>query len=388
MGRATPHIPPPVRELTLAKPSSLRFGAQLGRGSMATVYRAVETRGLGLETSVAVKVFDVVASDEEERIFEILARTMRDAACVRHPNVAQTLDFGFINPLQPFVVSELVDGRPLAALLDAYQNVGRRMPLDLALFIGVEIAEALAGARCARSSDGVRLGLTHGELSPRDVLLSWNGEVKVTDFGVAAAARASSSIRSFSVLARRARSLAPEVARGRGGDARSDVFSLGVTLRTMMLGPRFPASVSDGEALELARDGAVVDGVFEPQLPDALTAILQRALDLDPSKRYPHAGALAVDLRRVALTMGVGDGRPFLRSALSHVLGAASADDEITSELVDRRPSLPEPTDRFARLRGDRPSGTLPRAIRMKSGEVFDEEDGIVLEPYDETDDG
>jgi serine/threonine protein kinase len=230
--------------------------------------------------------------------------------------------------------------------------------------------------------------LTHGELSPADVLLSWNGDVKVTDFGIASAARASSNIRSFSVLARRARSLAPEVARGRGGDARSDVFSLGVTLRAMMLGPRFPASISDGEALELARDGAVVDGVFEPQLPDELTAILQRALDLDPSKRYPHAGALAVDLRRVALTMGVGDGRAFLRSALSRALGAAAADDEITSELLDRRPSQPDPTDRFARLRGDRPSGTLPRAIGTKSGDVFDEEDGIELEDFDEIDDG
>jgi serine/threonine-protein kinase len=355
---------------------------------MATVYHAVETRSLGVEAAVAVKVFDVLASDEHESIFEILAHAVRDAACVRHPNVAQTLDLGCIGPLQPFVVSELVEGRPLTALLEAYRRAARRMPLDLALFIGVEIAEALAGARCACSSDGIRLGLTHGELSPADVLLSWNGEVKVTDFGIASAARAASSIRSFSALARRARSLAPEVARGRAGDARSDVFSLGVTLRAMMLGPRFPASISDGEALELARDGAVVDGVFEPQLPDELTAILHRALDLDPAKRYAHAGALAVDLRHVAYAMGVGDGRAFLRSALPRVLGAAASDDEITSELSDPRPSQPEPTDRFARLRGDRPSGTLPRAVRRKSGEVLDEEDGIELDDFQEIDEG
>jgi eukaryotic-like serine/threonine-protein kinase len=387
MGRATPLIPPPVREITLSKASTLRLGTQLGRGSMATVYRALETRGLGIETAVAVKVFDIVASDEHESIFEILARTVRDSACIRHPNVVQTLDLGFITPLQPFVVSELVEGRPLAALLDAYQRAGRRMPLDLALFIGVEIADALAGARCACSSIGIRLGLTHGELSPSDVLLSWNGEVKVTDFGIAASARAASSIRSFSALARRARALAPEVARGRGGDARSDVFSLGITLRAMMLGPRFPASISDTEALELARDGVVVDGVFEPQLPDELTAILQRALDLDPANRYPHAGALADELRGVAYAMGVGDGRAFLRNALPRVLGDGSSDEEVTSELLDRRTSQPEPTDRFARLRGDRPSGTLPRAIRMKSG-VLDEEDGIELDDFEEVDDG
>jgi serine/threonine-protein kinase len=372
-----------MREITLSKPASLRLGAQLGRGSMATVYRAVATRSLGVEAAVAVKVFDVVASDEHESIFEILARAVSDAACVRHPNVVQTLDLGCIGLLQPFIVSELVEGRPLTALLDAYQSTSRRMPLDLALFIGLEIAEALAGARRACSSAGVRLGLTHGELSPSDVLLSWNGEVKVTDFGLAAAARAASSVRSFSMLARRARSLAPEVARGRVGDARSDVFSLGVTLRAMMLGPRFPAAISDGQALELARDGAVVGGVFDPKLPDELTAILKRAIELDPNKRYPHAGALAVDLRHVAYAMGVGDGRAFLRAALPRVLGASAADDEITSELVAPRRSQPEPTDRFARLRGDRPSGTLARALRVTSGVDFDEEDGILLDDGD-----
>ncbi len=311
---------------------------------MATVYRAVETRSLGVETAVAVKVFDVVATDEQEAIFEILANTVRNAACIRHPNVAQTLDLGCIGPLQPFVVSELVEGCTLASLLAAYQRIGRRMPLDVALFIGVEIAEALAGARCACTSAGIRLGLTHGELSPSEVLLSWGGEVKVTDFGIASAARASSSVRSFSALAKRVRSLAPEVARGQVGDARSDVFSLGVALRTMMLGPRFPSSISDAEAFELARLGAVVDGVFEPQLPDDLTAIFQRALDRDPGNRYPHAGALAVELRRIAYGMGVGDGRAFLR-ARSRVCSvpprATTKSPRSCSNVARRNPSRP-----------------------------------------------
>ena len=194
------------------------------------------------------------------------------------------------------------------------------------------------------------------------MLLSWHGEVKVGDFGVAASARAASSVRSVRALARRVRALAPEVARGQLGDARSDVFSLGVMLREMMVGPRFPQIVSDAEALVWARDGVVHQSLFEPQLPQALQAILTRAVERDPAHRYPHAGVLGYELRRVALAMGVGDGRAFLRTALSRAFGDDRGDDdedEVTGEVkTTPPPPVPRPSgvgmvDRFARLRGE-----------------------------------
>jgi serine/threonine protein kinase len=349
---ATPLSPPPCNDIPLGAGRSVRIGGQVGRGSMATVYRGVHQGPFGMTRAVAVKVFDVIATEECEAILSALVTAAQRAACVRHPNVVRAEDFGLIGPGQAYVVEELVEGHSLAKLAAHAARRNERFPLDLALFIGVEIAEALAGARLACSPDGVRLGIVHGQLSPSDVLLSWHGEVKVGDFGVAAAARAASSIRSMRAMASRVRSFAPEVARGQIGDARSDVFSLGVMLHEMLIGPRFSASVTDAEAVSWAREGVVHQSLFEPQLPQPLRAIVTRAVERDPSHRYPHAVALGYELRRVALAMGVGDGRAFLRSALPRAFDdAADADEnEVTGQVEVAQPPSGV-IDRFARLR-------------------------------------
>jgi serine/threonine-protein kinase len=360
MGRPTPLIPPPRTDISLGEGRVVRIGPQVGRGGMATVYRGVYESALGLSRTVAVKVFDVIASDEHDVVLSALCAAAKRSACIRHPNVVRVEDFGMLGPAQPYVIAELVEGRSLADFAACSARRHERFPLDVALFVGVEVAEALTGARLASSPEGVRLGVVHGELSPCDVLLSWQGEVKVSDFGVAAAARAASSVRSMHALARRVRTLAPEVARGQLGDARSDVFSLGVLVREMLVGPRFPSFVSDAEALVWARDGVVHRNMFEPQLPLPLQTILARSLERDPARRYPHAGALCYELRRIALAMGVGDGRAFLRSAMARAFdgGPDDGDDEVTGEvrvpLPLPVPSPPPPfgSDRFARLRG------------------------------------
>jgi len=377
MGRPTPLIPPPRADIPVGEGRHVHIGRQLGRGSMATVYRGAYRGPFHLARPVAVKVFDVIASDEHEAVLASLAAAMRRGACVSHPNVVRIEDVGFVGPAQPYAVVELVEGRTLARFASQVAHRGERVPLDLGLFIGAEVADALAGARLASSLEGVRLGLVHGELSARDVLLSWHGEVKVSDFGVATAARAASSVRTVRSLALRARSFAPEVARGQAGDARSDVFSLGVLLRELLVGPRFPGFVSDTEALAWARDGVVHQGMFEPHLPAPLQAILSRALERDPSRRYPHAGVFGAELRRIALTMGVGDERAFLRTALARAF-ADDEEDEVTSEL-----RLPQPSgvmDRFAKLRGDdeaappdRSSGTVAVGARDDEEDEADE---------------
>lgn len=373
MARPTPLIPPPCSDIPLGDGRQLVIGTQLGRGSMATVYRGVYEGACGLRRGVAIKVFDTIASDEHDAVLSALTAAAQRSACVRHPNVVRVEDFGMAGPAQPYSVVELVEGRSLAKLLASFARRRERIPTDVALFIGNEIAEALSGARLASTPEGMRLGVVHGDLSPCDVLLSWHGEVKVSDFEVAVAARAASTVRSVRALARRVSFLAPEVARGQVGDARSDVFSLGVILREMLIGPRFPSFVTEQQALGWAREGIVHTSIFEPQLPSAIQSIVARALEKDPANRYPHAGALGYELRRVALAMGVGDGRSFLRSALARVF-ADDGEDEPTGELTLPTP-VPRPSgvvDRFARLRGepDPESGT-----QLVAGEAGDEDE-------------
>jgi serine/threonine protein kinase len=314
MARATPITPPPIGAIRIGD-RKVQLGAPLGKGALSTVYRATLESAHGVRRAIACKLFTPLSSEDQEPVTDTLRRVVERAACVRHPNVVQTYEYGQVDA-QPYVLTELVDGVSLRALIDIVSMRGRRLPLDLALFVATEIAEGLAGARAARGIDGAPLGLTHLDLSAREVLLSVNGEVKVGDFQLAGAKQAASTVRSLAKLARRSDTMSPEVARGQKGDARSDVFSLGILMREILIGPRFPRGISDPDALRFAREGDIQPITFEPLLPDEVREIMKVALELDPQDRFPHAGAMAYELRRVALGLGVGDARVFLRSTL------------------------------------------------------------------------
>jgi serine/threonine protein kinase len=229
-------------------------------------------------------------------------------------------EYGVFEQCQPFLVTELVPGLSLRRFLDVMTAEGRRMPLDLALFITLEVADALSGAREATDARGQRLNMIHGELSTREILISPDGRVKVADFELAGARHAASSIRNLKMIAHRAVSLAPEVVSGVPADARSDVFSLGLLLREMLVGPRFTQPAHHAEVIALAREGAMDNPSFRPRLPRELFDVLNAALAVDPEARYSDAGVMEFELRRVALSLGVGDMRMFLRHEMANLM--------------------------------------------------------------------
>jgi serine/threonine protein kinase len=326
-------LPTPIRPrhdlIEIGGGRHLRLIDLLGRGSSSTVHRALLEGPSGVRRLVAVKIFGSVSSEDDERAEAVAARTAMRAACIRHANVVGVYDYGKWGT-QPYFVTELVDGVNLQSLLERYAEKQLRLPLDLALFIASEIGEALSGARTARDHRGMQLGMLHLALGARKVLLGWRGEVKVNDFETSMAAIASSSIRNMRLVAHRTATMAPEVARGESGDSRSDVFSFGVILRELFVGPRFGRIVKNSEAIELAREGFVQPMSFQPHLPEALMLVMLRALRIDPAERFPNASAMAFELRRIALSMGVGDGRLFLRRALDREFGNDAS--EVTAE--------------------------------------------------------
>jgi serine/threonine-protein kinase len=315
----------------------LELGRVVGKGSTATVYRVVLSSENRVKRPMALKLFNAVSSDEADLVTGLLLRTARRAACVDHPNILRVYECGVWRG-QPYLISELVEGISLWSLQAAYAKKQRRMPLDLALFITSEIGEALAAARIARDHSGVQLNILHQSLSAREVLLSWRGEVKVTDFEANVSRAASSSVHSIRGVNGRAYTMAPEVAQGGVADARSDVFSFGIVLRELLIGPRFPSSLTNADAVRLAREGYVQPITFQPHLPNDVVSVMTRALEVEPEARYPNAGAMALDLRRAALSMGVGDGRYFLRSALEREWSQSI--EEVTCE----RHFVAEPT--------------------------------------------
>ncbi len=335
-GRATAEATSPMSTATDARTIALgdgrliRLGEVIGQGTSAMVHRALLSAPYKVRRFVAAKLFVHPGSEDAESVRDAVCRTVRKTACVHHPNVVTPIDFT-VHEGRAVVVSELVEGASLATLKEAFAKHRRRMPPDLALFVALEIAEALAGARDARTPDGTILNMRHHDLSAREVLLSWHGEVKVTDFGVTAALRGGSGITSLADVARRCATMAPEVVAGSRGDARSDVFSLGIILREMLVGPRFPASMPDAQKIALAGQGEVPIGLMEPAIAEPIDSILRRALEIQPNHRYPDAGRMAFDLRRAGLSMGVGDGRVFLRTTMRDLLGAPAIDGEPTN---------------------------------------------------------
>jgi eukaryotic-like serine/threonine-protein kinase len=332
MGRGTPLSPPPKRA-SLSPPRlpevptrledgrRLTVGERIGKGYHASVYRAVVGGAGGVQRVVAVKLFDVIGTDERERVLPSLARAILRAAAIRHPNVVEVYDLG-LHRTQPFVLTELVEGTSLAHLMDFYASRGQRVPPDLALFIGIEVAEALHGAsRPVRDGMADGASCAHGDLAAREILLSRFGEVKVSYFGIHAAANASSGVRARASIAVRALTLAPEVAQGDKPDGRSDVFALGALLRYMLVGERFPQGIPDESVLTLATQGAFQPRLFGPRLPPDLEDLLERATRADPDRRLYDAGRFAYELRRAAMVLGVGDGRVFLRNALVAMMG-------------------------------------------------------------------
>lgn len=302
---------------------------RIGRGAAAAVFRATYELPSGLRHPAAVKAFDAMSSDESEGIVAGLGVVASRLACVRHPNVVRIVDLG-VAQARPMLVLELVDGVSLRALMDRYRERKTRMPLDLALFIVAELLEGLSGARTATDRQGMQLGIHHLGLTAGEVLLSFLGEVKVTDFELQTVRAGASSVRSLGAVAGRAVTLPPEIAQGDRGDARSDVFAAGVVMRELLVGPRFPAGLSNGEAIRMAREGYVQPVSFQPSLPEALIGIMRRALAIDPEHRFPNPSAMAFELRRIVLGMGVGDARWFLRRALEREF---KTDGEVTAEV-------------------------------------------------------
>jgi serine/threonine-protein kinase len=303
--------------LTLTDGRCVTLLETLGRGRYGVVQRATVESGWGIRRPAVVKRFQLGPDADPGDTMRSLGEIARRLVYVRHPNVIQLLELDRTDrlhayPHTPFVVSELVEGEALQSILGGWQRTGTRPPMDFALVVTLRAAEALGAALFTESADGSLTGLLHGDLSPRQILISNQGEVKVADFGQFTLGDGQSGVRGHPTL----EFTAPEVVWGNAPDARSDVFSLGAILRELLIGPRFMPGRTSRDAMRMIRDGHFDASLLEPNIPRSLRDVMEGALAPNPKNRYAHARALAFDLRREMMRLGLSDAQTCIRHAI------------------------------------------------------------------------
>ncbi len=256
----------------------------LARGGMAEVFLARRRAG-GLEKLLVVKRIRPERANDA-RFLELFLREARLSMGLTHQNIVPVFDFGRTGD-QVFLAMERVEGKDLGSTLARAGD--HRLPPMVAAFVAGECCRALAYAHDRRGPGGEPLGIVHRDVTPRNVLVSWSGEVKLTDFGIAALAgddhRALLGTPAY---------LAPEQARGEPVDARADVYAVGLVLRELLTGVRARAGDDREALLAAARAGALVP--WPPDVDAALVAIVDRATALDRAQRYPDARAMLAEL--------------------------------------------------------------------------------------------
>src|SRR5580698_10037650 len=281
----------------------------IARGGMAQVYRAHDRL---LDRPVALKVLFPELSVDRAFV-ERFRREAQAAANLSHPNIGPVFDWGEDSGTY-FIVMEFVDGRPLSALLRATGAIDSVRAAE----IGAPVAAALSYAH--------RHGVIHRDVKPGNVLITEDGQVKVTDFGIARAVNTEESLTQTGAVMGTAAYFSPEQAEGLGVDARSDIYSLGVVLYEMAVGrPPFTGDSPVAVASKHVRDQPVLPREANPTVPPALEAVIMKAMAKNPDDRYASAEELRADLLRFADGRPVEAADPGLTSVMTGAVAATTA---------------------------------------------------------------
>jgi serine/threonine protein kinase len=300
---------------------------RVGVGGMAEVFRGVATSVGGFEKHVAIKKI-LPHLGRDERFVRMLIGEAKILANLRQRNIVQIYDVAQGDDGEYFLVMEFVEGADLGHLYERMEQEGARMSMSSALHIGADVCDALDHAHRAVGADG-KTGLIHRDVSLSNVLLSYSGEVKLTDFGIAKQQNESSIVAS---LKGKFAYMSPEQARAQPLDGRTDLYSLGIVLFELLLGRRLYSHLGDLDALRFVREAKVPRPTnVEPGFPKDLEDVLMKALTLDRERRYADAAEMGAALRkyRYAATSG-GDPAQELAKLVRHYFAPRSPKPERT----------------------------------------------------------
>jgi serine/threonine protein kinase len=338
-------------------------------GGMAEVFKAKTVGVEGFERIVALKrILPSIAEDEE--FITMFIDEAKIAVQLQHANIAQIFDLGKVDDSY-FIALEYVNGRDLRGIFDDLRKQGQVMPMPQVCHLIMQLCEGLDYAHNKRDAQGRDLNLVHRDVSPQNVLIGYEGEVKLIDFGIAKAAGKASKTQA-GILKGKFGYMSPEQVRGLPIDRRSDIFALGIVLYEMLTSERLFIGESDFSTLEKVRNVEIIPpSSFNSDIPDKLERIVLKALEKNVEDRYQNAIDLHDDLQMFMHSVGQFASRKDLSAWMKRTFAddipqeGESADSDDDVEEIEEVELL--------RTSGERPTAALAGSDDEEFG--WDEEE-------------
>ncbi len=286
----------------MASSSDIQFGKyelieRIAAGGMAEIFRARYSPAAGVVKPVVIK--KILPHYAANRAFiAMFTNEARIVMGLSHGNIAQVFDFGDVEG-DWYLAMELVDGQPLSKVVKRMRAMGiLTFPSEIAAYVTAEMMRGLHYAHTRLDEKSRPLQIVHRDISPQNVLVSYEGQIKIVDFGIARARNAGREDTTSNAVKGKYAYFAPEQARGKELDARTDVFASGIVLYELLTG-QLPFQGRMMEVLtKIVRGQFARPSELNPAIPKALETIVLKAMALEPSERYQTAEAFQQDLTR------------------------------------------------------------------------------------------
>jgi len=302
----------------------------IGQGGMAEVFRAKTSWAEGVDKEVCIKrILPPLSSDKQLR--EMFIQEARVAASLTHGNIVPVYEFGIIDTYY-FLAMEFVDGYTIREIMMEAARKKRWLEVSEALYIATEVLEGLDYAHRKRGTDGAPLDIVHRDVTPGNVMVSTDGEVKILDFGIAAMG----GVKDVAQGAARGKPgyVAPEQAVGMAADGRADIYTMGVILYEMLTHRRLFKQKDPRARLEAASSVARPSEV-RPVLPASLDSVVLRALEPKAGFRYGKAGEFRDAIFDYMHENGMRMTRAQMAKALKRVFGSHTTHGAIDADIRD-----------------------------------------------------
>ncbi len=357
-----------------------RFGKYLlveriAFGGMAEIFRAKSYGVSGFEKTIVIKrILSSYAQDQE--FISMMIDEAKICASLQHANIVQIFDLGRLEG-KYYIAMEYVHGIDLVQVLARLRRAKTRFPIELACFVIIEALKGLDYAHRATDPNGRALNIIHRDFNPSNILLSFLGEVKVADFGIAKASKRNSKTMAGGLKGKMGY-LSPEQVDGTVElDHRSDLFTAGITFWEMLATKRMFNTGSDLDILVAIRDAKIPDiRQYVPDIPVQLINILDRALARDPEDRFRSAGEFRDAVDDFLFESGIKISSTHLEGYLKHLF--ADKLEKQNKEQTEPKLSVDEPTRAqppryWVRSVNDKPDGPLDMSEvieRIQTGQL------------------